>query len=479
MSGTPATSPLRLAVVGSGISGLTCAHLLGDIHDVTLYEADPRLGGHSNTVEVDDPSAGALGVDTGFIVYNDRTYPNLVRLFAELGVGAVDTEMSFAVTDHESGFTYRATNPNTLLARRRNLVDPDLWRMLADIVRFYRHGRRFLRRPDPTVTVADFLADGGYGRAFVDLHLIPMGAAVWSANPATFDAYPAASLLAFLDNHGLLGIGDRPRWRTVAGGSRRYVQAIADRFSGTIRTGTRVDAVTRYDDHVIVTTRHGSDRYDQVILAGHSDQSLAALTDPTPAETRRLGAIRYQPNRATLHTDTGLLPPARRAWAAWNYERLPSTGTPGRAVPPAAETVLPAAGAVPPAAETVLPAAGAVPPAVVPELPAVVPNQAVSSASRDGAVITYDLSTLQRLGGSRRYLVSLNAEHRVRPRTIIASFDYAHPVFDRAAVAAQAEVAAANGDRRTWFCGAWLGHGFHEDGLNSALSVCRRLGATW
>ncbi|MFV0258874.1 MAG: NAD(P)/FAD-dependent oxidoreductase [Acidimicrobiales bacterium] len=449
MSGTPATRPLRLAVVGSGISGLTCAHRLGDIHDVTLYEADSRLGGHTNTVDVDDPGAGRLGVDTGFIVHNDRTYPNLIRLVSELGVPTLDTEMSFAVTDHASGFTYRATNLNSLLARRRNLIDGRLWRMVADIGRFYRAGQRFLRRPDPDVTVADFVTDGGYSSTFVDLHLIPMGAAVWSANPATFDAYPAASFLTFLDNHGLLGIGHRPQWRTVAGGARTYVEAIARRFRGTIRTRARVDAITRHPDHVTVTTRHGTDRYDQVIMAGHSDQALTALTDPSPAETRRLEAIRYQPNRATLHTDTALLPPARRAWAAWNYDRL---------APVPDRTVM----------------AGTAPTRL-----SGVSGMARAGDHPDRAALTYDLTTLQRLGGSRRYLVSLNAEHRIRPDTIIASFDYAHPVFDHAALHAQAEVAATNGQHRTWFCGAWLGHGFHEDGVNAALAVCRGLGVTW
>ena len=240
----------RVAVVGSGISGLACAHVLGPHHDVVLYEADRRLGGHSNTVDIDDPVAGQLAVDTGFIVHNDRNYPNLVRLFLELGVTTVDTEMSFGVTDRDPaspsvGFTYRATNVDTLFADRRNLANPTMWRMLSEIGRFYRRGRQLLADPDPSVSLDQFLDNNRFSRDFVELHLRPMGAAVWSADPSAFGEFPAISLLTFFQNHGLLGFGGRPQWRTILGGSRTYVDAIATRFPGQIRLASPVIGVER------------------------------------------------------------------------------------------------------------------------------------------------------------------------------------------------------------------------------------------
>ncbi|MDH5521294.1 MAG: FAD-dependent oxidoreductase, partial [Acidimicrobiia bacterium] len=312
---------MRLAVVGSGIAGLACAHILGPNHEVVLYEARNRLGGHSNTVVVDDPNLGPTGIDTGFIVHNDRNYPNLLRLFDELGVETVDSEMSFAVHDPEADFYYRATNLNTLFAQRRRLVDPSMWMMLADIVRFHRSGRRMLREVDEgenrwdDLTIGDLLDQGRYRADFVDRHLIPMGAAVWSTPPGRFRDFPAISLLRFLDNHGLLSIGDRPQWRTVAGGSRHYVSAIEQRFSGSIRRDRPVLAVTPSDCGVDVVDEGGRERFDQVILACHSDQSLEMVADSSPELAELLAAIRYQPNRATLHTDVGVLPPRPRSWA--------------------------------------------------------------------------------------------------------------------------------------------------------------------
>ncbi|MDA3039678.1 MAG: FAD-dependent oxidoreductase, partial [Actinomycetota bacterium] len=303
----------RVAIVGSGVAGLVCAHVLGPHHDVTVFEANSRLGGHANTVDVEDPEAGTIGVDTGFIVHNDRNYPNLVRLFAELGVATLDTEMSFGVIDRDPaspthGLSYRATNPNSLFADRRNLIRPAMWRMLLDIGRFFRAGRAFLADPDPTLTLADFLRSGGYSRDFVELHLLPMGAAVWSASPATFDAFPAANLLRFLDNHGLLGVRDRPQWRTVVGGSRAYVAAIAERFPGRVALDTPVRAIARTDaaltdtaltdtaltdrlfGSVRVVTDRGTEDFDRVVVATHSDQALRLLEKPTAAEQSILGA---------------------------------------------------------------------------------------------------------------------------------------------------------------------------------------------
>lgn len=420
----------RIAVIGSGIAGLACAHVLGPHHEVVLYEAADRLGGHANTVDVHDPVAGTIPVDTGFIVHNDRNYPNLVRLFQELDVTTFDTEMSFAVTDRDPaspsfGLSYRATSPNTLFADRRNLVRSELWRMLADITRFYRAANRFLAEPDPSTTLERFLEQHGFSREFVELHLIPLGSAVWSADPSTFGRYPALALFRFLSNHGLLGWRDRPQWRSIAGGSRAYVDAIAARFPGTIRTGTPVIEVSRPDerDGVLVRTRTDSQLYTRVILAVHSDQALQLLANPTPAERKVLGAVKYQPNRATLHTDIGLLPPNRRAWASWNYDRRH-------------------------------------------------PDQ------RD-ATLTYDLTTLQQLPGSQRYLVSLNSDELIDPARVVASFDYDHPVFDLDAIEAQRLVGEIDGADRVHYCGAWCGNGFHEDGIVAALQVCKRLGVNW
>lgn len=416
----------RIAVVGSGIAGLTCAHRLGPDHDVTLFEASPRLGGHSNTVDVVDPTAGAIGVDTGFIVHNDRNYPNLVALFDELDVPTIDTEMSFGVTDRDpssptNGFTYRATSPNTLFADRRNLVRPAMWRMLVDIVRFYRSAKRFLDTGDDTTTLDEFLAGGGYGRDFVDLHLIPMGASVWSSDPARFGEFPARSLFGFLDHHGLLGVGDRPQWRSIRGGSRVYVNAIADRFDGVIRLATPVIAVERSGDGPTVVTADGRERFDRVVIAAHSDQALAMIADPSASQRDILGAVRYQPNRATLHTDTSLLSPRRRAWAAWNYDRR--------------------------------------------------------SDDQRCATLTYDMTALQHLPGERRYLVSLNSDDHIDPSLIVEQIDYAHPVFDGPALAAQRRFEEIDGVDGVHYCGAWWGYGFHEDGMVTALRVCDRINA--
>jgi predicted NAD/FAD-binding protein len=421
----------RIAIIGSGISGLTCAHVLGPHHDVVLYEAAPRLGGHSNTVDVDDPTAGRIGVDTGFIVHNDRTYPNLVALFDELGVATVDTEMSFGVVDRDPdsptfGLTYRATSPNSMFAQRRNVVRPAMWRMLRDITRFYRAAHRLLDDPVDGVdelSLGDFLDREGYSREFVELHLLPMGAAVWSADPTRFTDFPVRTLFRFLDNHGLLRVGDRPQWRTIPGGSRTYVDAIAARFDGTIRTSSPVTSVCRDATGALVSSLGVVERYDRVILATHSDQAMAILGDATPVEQKVLGAVRYQPNRATLHTDTSLLPPLERAWSAWNYERR--------------------------------------------------------SAQQRSATLTYDMTTLQHLPGSRRYLVSLNSDDHIDPSKVLASFEYAHPVFDADAIEAQRRFDEIDGVDRVHYCGAWWGHGFHEDGMVSALRVCRRIGVDW
>jgi predicted NAD/FAD-binding protein len=429
---------MRIAVVGSGIAGLSCAHVLGPHHDVTVFEADSRLGGHANTVTVNDPVAGPLSVDTGFIVHNDRNYPNLTRLLTELSTPTQDAEMSFGVTDRNFGregrtFTYSATDLHSLFADRHNLRSSAMWRMLADVIRFHRSANRLIdmhdadpSSVDATASLADFLTAGRYSAAFVNLHLVPMGASVWSADPTTFSAFPAVSLFRFLRNHGLLSFRDRPQWRTIVGGSQAYVAAVAERFTGTLRTATPVLGVTRDERSAVVRVASGNERFDRVILACHSDQALGMLDDATTAEKDVLGAIGYQPNVATLHTDTNVLSPLEQVWAAWNYE---------------------------------------------------CPQPGLDPEGR--ATLTYDMTRLQRLPGDRRYLVSLNSNHRIDPASVLASFSYSHPVFDAAAIEAQGRFEEIDGIQATHFCGAYWGYGFHEDGITSALRVCDRLGVTW
>ncbi len=415
---------MKIAVVGSGIAGLTCAHVLGPHREVTLFEASDRLGGHSNTVTIEDPEVGPLGVDTGFIVHNDRNYPNLQRLFADLGVETIDTEMSFGVTDEESGLSYRATNANTLLADRRNLLRPAMYRMIVDILRFYRKGKAFLESGDDHTSLKTFLADGKYSDAFINFHLIPMGASVWSADPATFDQFPARTLLRFLDNHGLLSIRNRPQWKALVGGSRAYVDRLADRFPGQTRLETPVRSVHRTAEGVNIATESGTHQFDAVILACHSDQALAILSDATVEEKEILGAIRYQSNTATLHTDTSVMPEKKLAWSAWNYHRR------------------------------------------------------AEGADEGAAVLTYDMTELMRLPVSQPYLVSLN-EERVDPELVLYQTSYSHPIFDGPAIAAQRRVQEISGKNNTHFAGAYWRFGFHEDGMVSGLRVCDELGVSW
>lgn len=415
---------MKIAIIGSGISGLICAHVLGPHHQVTLYEADGRLGGHSNTVEVDDPSAGTIGIDTGFIVHNDRNYPNISALFAELGVSPVDTEMSFGVADEASGFYYRATSIDTIFADRRNFARPSTYRMVADILAFQRTAKRFLLHGDPTESLGEFLDRHNYSSTFIDLHLIPMGASIWSADPATFADFPAVALFRFFENHGLLSVGDRPQWKSLVGGSRSYVDEIVSRFSGTIQMSTPVESIERTPDHVTVQSAAGTNDYDSVVLACHSDQALQLLTDPSSTETDVLGAIRYQPNTATLHTDTSVLPAAEKAWSAWNYFRH------------------------------------------------------ADGRDAGSAVLTYDMNVLMGIDAQNRYLVSLN-DPRIDPSKVLYETTYAHPVFDRPALLAQSRVTEVSGKNRTHYAGAYWGYGFHEDGMASGLRACRELGTPW
>lgn len=409
--------------MGSGVSGLVVAHRIQGEHDVTLLEAGDRLGGHANTVRI-TVDGSTLDVDTGFLVYNERNYPGFVALLDELGVATKPSDMSFSVHDERSGVQWRGTDLNTVLAQRRRAADPRFVRMLVDILRFNRVARRLASEPDPDldVTLEDVVRGGGFSRWFRSWYLVPMGAAIWSADPSTFTRFPAAVFARFLDNHGLLRVGDVPAWRTVTGGSKRYVDAIARGLEGRIRLSTPVHKVVRRADGVELLTERGTETFDRVVLATHSDQALRLLADPTDSERSILGAIRYQPNVATLHTDGSVLPPNRRARAAWNYH-----------------------------------------------VPAV-------DALGSQASLTYHLNALQGLDTDRDVCVTLNRPDVPDQRAVIEHIEYAHPIFDVHAVRAQRRFDEIDGRGGVHYCGAYWRNGFHEDGVQSALEVSRRLG---
>ncbi|MBI3517085.1 MAG: FAD-dependent oxidoreductase [Proteobacteria bacterium] len=416
---------MRIAVIGAGISGLGAAWALRAHHQVTLYEQAARLGGHSNTVEA--TVAGAtIPVDTGFIVYNDVNYPNLVALFRALDVATEPSDMSFAVSIGGGALEYSGTDLKGLIAQSRNLVRPRFWRMMVDVVRFYRAARVALRGGTPAdLTVGEFLDLGGYSAGFIDDHLLPMGAAIWSTPIERMRDFPLLNFAHFFDTHGLLRLTDRPRWRTVTGGSRAYVARIAAALGPHAIRHAAVTRVRRLPGGVEVADAQGETRmFDHAVLACHGDQALRLLADADDHERRLLGAFRFQPNRAVLHSDTSLMPHRRAAWASWNY---------------------------------------------------LAPDRA---QARTGAVaVTYWMNRLQNLDPARPLFITLNPPTLPRADLTHRVIDYDHPVFDRAAIRAQTEIAAIQGARRTWFAGAWLGYGFHEDGLVSGLAVARALGA--
>lgn len=408
----------RIAVIGTGISGMSAAWLLSQRHDVTVYERDARPGGHSNTVEV-ATSDGAVPVDTGFIVYNEATYPNLTALFAHLGVPTHASDMSFAVSLSGGELEYSGTNLNGLFAQRSNVFRPRFWSMLNDLRRFYREAPRDLPSLDDLSSLAQYLDAGGYGEAFRSDHLLPMAAAIWSASPNLMLQYPAASFIRFHDNHGLLRLRNRPQWRTVVGGSRTYVAALTHGFRDRIRLARGAAAIRRLPDGVEVRDRDGhADRFDDVVIAAHADQALALLETPTADERNLLGAFRYSSNRAILHSDPALMPRREAAWASWNYMG-------GRSAT---------------------------------ELP----------------TVTYWMNALQQLPTTQNLFVTLNPQ--VKPRQVLHEEHYDHPIFDAAAMKAQRSLWSLQGCDRIWFCGSYFGAGFHEDGLQSGLAVAEVLG---
>ncbi len=413
---------MRIAIVGAGISGLTTAHLLDGAHEVTVFEAAGYAGGHTNTVRVDTPHE-THQVDTGFIVFNDRNYPRFERLLSRLGVASQPSTMSFSVSDGRGDFEYSGGSPNGLYAKRAHLVSPSFQRMLADLARFQRAARALLRDGDAEgPSLGHWLEQQHFSPAFIERLIVPQASAVWSADPHQMWSFPARFLAEFFDNHGMLGLRGRPHWRTVSGGSARYVEALVGRLRGRVRLATPVVAVARADDHVLVTPRDGEpERFDEVVLATHSDQALSLLADAGETERALLSAIPYQDNEAVLHTDVSMLPRRRRAWASWNYHLLERPG--------------------------------------------------------DRTTVTYHMNRLQSLRAEREFCVTLNRTAEIDPASVIATIAYAHPVYTREGVAAQARVAEISGQRHTHFCGAYWGWGFHEDGVVSAERVAAALGA--
>jgi predicted NAD/FAD-binding protein len=409
---------MRIAVVGGGVSGLVAAHLLGRRHEVTVFEAAGHAGGHTNTVDVDGPG-GRVAIDTGFIVYNDRTYPLFSRLLARLGVATRATSMSFSVRCDRSALEYNGTSLNGVFADRRHLVSPGFWRMLADILRFNRDGAEQAQRANGD-SVGAFLRAHGYGGSFRDHYLLPMGASIWSCPPRAFLDFPIAFVIAFFDNHGLLRLRDRPEWRVVAGGSARYVERLVAPLGDRLRLRTPVLGLARRERHVDVRTGRGVEAFDEVVVACHADQALALVEDPSPEERLLLGAFPYQRNTAVLHTDASWLPRRRRAWAAWNYR---------------------------------------------------VPAQATSLPT-----VTYHMNRLQHLEAPVEYCVSLNPAAPVAAGTELGRYAYAHPVFSHGRTAAQREHHTVIRRRRTSYCGAYWGYGFHEDGVRSAAAVAAAYG---
>lgn len=413
---------MRIAIIGSGIAGLGAAWLLSREHEVVLFEKQSRLGGHTHTHTVHQ-AGREYAIDSGFIVHNRLNYPLLTRLFSELGVATQATTMGFSVQDARSGLEYNATNLDAMFCQRRNLLSPAFIRMVRDILRFYRECGALLQEPGDGPTLADYLHANRYSAMFIDKHLVPMASALWSSPSATIMQFPAKYLVRFMDNHHMLQVDERPEWRVVTGGSSSYIRALERDWAVDVRLDSAVRQVRRAPEGVLIATAQGEERFDQAVFACHSDEALALLAEPTPAEADVLGAIPYQDNDTVLHTDARLLPTRRKAWAAWN-------------------AYLPAE----PGAE---------------------------------CTVSYSMNLLQSLASPEPFVVTLNRSADIAPDKILARMRYRHPVYTHASVAAQGRRDTINGVDRLWYAGAYWGFGFHEDGLRSGVDVARALGANW
>ena len=412
----------RIAVIGAGVSGLTTAWLLSEKYDVELFEAGDYAGGHTNT-EMVTAGGREWPVNTGFIVFNDWTYPNFMKLMDRLGVASEVSDMSFSVDCHSSGLQYNGTSLNTLFAQRSNLLNLPFLRMIQEILRFNKESRADLAAGniEDTETLGEYLNRNGYSRYFRQYYIVPMGAAIWSAPEIVLEQFPIRFFLQFFNNHGMLSVDDRPTWRVISGGSARYVDAMMERLGDRTHLNSPVSSVVREPDHVVVTVNHEHHHFDQVVFACHSDQALGMIADPSAKELEILGAITYQRNDVVLHTDRSVLPSNRRAWAAWNY---------------------------------------------------FIPQHSTEPVS-----VTYNMNILQNFDEApETFCVTLNRSQDIDPERVIKCFDYAHPVFTLEAVAAQKRYDEIGGHNRSHFCGAYWFNGFHEDGVSSALRVTRALG---
>jgi predicted NAD/FAD-binding protein len=412
---------MKIAIIGSGIAGLTSAYLLNRNHAITVFEASDWIGGHTHTVDV-QVDGQSYAVDTGFIVFNDWTYPNFIRLLSQLGVGFKATEMSFSVSDPISGVEYNGHNLNSLFAQRRNLLSPKFWGMVRDILRFNREALNDLnqQRIASDMTLGDYLKANGYSERFIQHYIVPMGAAIWSMSLNDMLGFPLQFFVRFFKNHGLLSVSDRPQWCVIEGGSSSYVAPLTESFKQHIRLNCAVTRVERDGDGVTVHSAAGSERFDKVVFACHSDQALALLAAPTPTEQAILGALPYADNEVVLHTDTRLLPKRPLAWASWNYRLGGPVDQP--------------------------------------------------------AAVTYDMNILQGIQSDTTFCVSLNQTAAIDPSKILARYTYAHPQYSLAGMAAQARWEELLGANHSYFCGAYWANGFHEDGVVSALRVAREFG---
>ncbi len=410
---------MRIGIIGGGISGLAAAYFLRLRHHVTLFEARSRLGGHTHTVDVRVGNE-THAVDTGFIVFNTRTYPAFIRLLAELGVESQPTQMSFSVRNRAIGLEYSGTSLNGLFAQRRNLVRPRFWRLLRDFPRFRRGALEAIAQGDETLTIGAFLEQQGLSRAFAENYLLPIGSAIWSCPRETFRDFPIVFIARFFDNHGLLGLHDRPQWRVIQGGSRQYLLPLAEQLTGQIETGCPVEWVHRFEEGIEVGTPHGSYQFDHLIFACHSDQALAILgNQASPLEGSVLSCFPYQRNEVTLHTDTSILPRRRRAWASWNYDVPEDVGAP--------------------------------------------------------ATVTYNMNILQGIRSRHVFCVTLNSDHLLDESQIYGRFVYHHPIYTARRTWAQDRHEELIHHHHISYCGAYWGNGFHEDGVQSALAVANRL----
>ncbi|MGB5487692.1 MAG: FAD-dependent oxidoreductase [Lysobacterales bacterium] len=406
---------MKIAVIGSGIAGNVAAYHLAREHDVTVFEADNRIGGHTNTVEV-EYSGRNYAIDTGFIVFNERTYPNFIQLLDELGVAWQDSDMGFSVQHEKTGLEYSGSTLNSLFAQRSNIFRPSFHRMIREILRFNREAPGLLESTAEPISLRDYLSREKYSREFIDHFIIPMGAAIWSARPEVMGEMPAGFFIRFFQNHGMLSVNDRPVWRVIKGGSNRYVEKLVAGHRDRIRLNAPVESIRRFPDHVEVKVSGTEiERFDQVFMACHGDQALMLLADPSLTEEQVLGKFHYQPNEAILHTDDSLMPRQRRAWAAWNYH--------------------------------------------------------IPSYLQDRVAVTYNMNILQGIKAPATFCVTLNHSLAIRPEKIIDRFQYSHPVFTPESIEAQKRHAEINGAYRTYYCGAYWRNGFHEDGVVSALTA--------